>query len=78
MSLNELYLLAKNLRYTKENKNFFREGIEIVYHLDRVEHEFLQQECYAKIKNTLTGYECQKIFELSLFDIKFVFKRLPG
>jgi len=75
MKLDNLYLISKNL---KKIENFYRKGMEVVYYLDRVEHEFLQQECYAKINKSINGYQSQDVFEISFFDVKFVFKRLPG
>lgn len=71
MRLDNVYILAKTI---KNNENFYRSGMEIIYYLDPDVHENIQRECFIKTKNNLTGYIQQKVFELYLLDIKFIFK----
>jgi hypothetical protein len=71
MTLDTLYILSKKI---KDVPNFYSKNMELIYFLDKQTHESLQKECYKKTRGTINGYQSQNLFEISLFDIKFIFK----
>ena len=70
MKLEELYKIAKDADAIMGE----RDTADMVFSLNEVKHEKLQQEVYKLSNKTLQGYVSKDKFDIILFNIKFTFK----
>ena len=81
VDLKNIILFAKNV---SEKDDFYyltgekiKSDISITFDLNPEEHEKLQTEVYTHINNgMLTYYKSQPVFEISLFNVKLIFKKI--
>ena len=71
MKLEKVNEIAKTISLgSKDNSS-----TEVIFTMDKHEHETLQQEVYKFISKTIHGYSSKKSFEVIINDIRFIFKR---
>lgn len=71
MKLETLYKIAKGTNDLIGNVKS-----EVTFYLTQGEYEHLQQEVYEYQNKTIQGYKSEKIFQIVLFNTKYIFKSL--
>jgi hypothetical protein len=73
MTLEKVLKIASEL---VENENIPKENLIVTYQLDKDTHRSLDEELFYKTNNSLSKFKHNKIIELNLGGITFLFEVL--